>query len=234
MQKRTGHLITWLCILANCLNVKCKQTDADGLITSKYVYLRPHYDKVQMFGTSDTLHFYLNDSAYNDIESMNYFQQGTTEYLSFFDKRSASINIYQPDSRYIKYKLPITKFIKKPKLSNTSVYMKNFDTIVIADKYNIYVFDSSGIAKVTIPFKAKQSAVKSKLEASRPPVFIDQKMYTIVKPSGMINSVTECLDWKSLYEFDLKNKKATLHYNLPKVYQTDLRSFQYLYSSYCL
>jgi hypothetical protein len=211
--------------------VCCKQEPET--VKSKYKYLEPEYGKVSLQRTDSVLDYHLNDTSYNDIESMNVFADDGVEYISFFDRRSEALLIYRTSSSGMIARIPLRRFIKKEKLYKTTVYLKNFDSILITNKTRLHLYDSSGHLKHSIPFLVEPKNAKASLDNASPPIIVGEKIFTGVRPSIFDEKLKAYKNWKVLYGFTFRNDSATLEYNLPDIYSKHLYGYQYLHSYYC-
>lgn len=200
---------------------------------SVYRYLPPTYDQVKIESTNDTMHFLLNDSSYNDIESQNAFDNGGIEYLSFFDQRSSCLLIYQSGIRKMACRIPMSRFLKDRKLYKTSVFVKNFDSILITNNTTLYLFDSSGRKIKSFRYLDDPPNAKATLSNDNVPVIADGKLYTAVRPSVFDERLKVYRRWKALYQFSPHKESTKLSYNIPGLYNEHLYGYQYLYSSFC-
>lgn len=200
---------------------------------SAYKYVEPDYNSISLKVVGDTLSFLLNDTTYNDIECMNYFESDSSEYVSFFDRRSASVNIYNILSKSLRKKIILKHILPNIDPEKTSIYVINFDSILIADKRKIVVIDSSENLRSSITYLTQVTTAKAYLDNSCPPISIGSKIVAGVKPSGTLDSYKECKSWKIIYEFDFDNDSAKLIYNYSPIYYDRYFGYQYLRSSYC-
>lgn len=196
-------------------------------------YDEPIYDLVAINETPDTLHFPLDSSTYNRITSINTFVQDGIEYLSAYDRRSEFIVIYELDSQRLVKKISLRKFFEKDRRYQTSVFVANFDSIIIANNLHFHLFDSAGNLKKSIAFVENMRYVKSSFDNTSVPVIAGSKLYTGVRRHVKENSLNELRKWKLMYEYDLNENKASLKYPLPKIYQMNYYGRHYLFTSYC-
>lgn len=218
------------CFLLFCLT-SCGGEDT--VTKSFYRYLKPAYGEMQIVSTTDTLHFPLSDSSYNDIESLNVFEDNDTEFISFFDRRSAALLIYRSAGGNVVKRIPLKKFLKKGSLKKNSIYVRNYDSILITNKNNLYLFDSSGHLKNSAAFIETPANAYALLDNTSPPVIVGTKLYTGVRQSVFNEQLKVYRKWKVIYEFQLEDDSAELKYNLPEMYHTHLYGFQYLSNSFC-
>lgn len=216
-------------LLSSLLGCEQDQTYVNNI----YKYIPPNYKQVNIELAADTLHFPLGENSYNQVESVNIFSQGEAEYLSFFDERSASINVYEFASRKKVKEISLKQLLKGQRLFRTSVYLKNLDSIFIANNTSLYLFDSSGRMNNDIEYLSSSRYIKPSLDNTVPVVIAGSKLYTSVRRSLDESSKKELKKWKILYEFDLKGDTAYLHYNLPELYRENYYGYHYMYSGYC-
>jgi hypothetical protein len=195
----------------------------------------PKYDALSLEITTDTIRLPLNDTTYNSISSMNLFIDHQKEYLSIFDERSGSINIYQLDSQKLVKKLLPQKYLKENKLYKTSVYCKSFDSIFVSNNmHKLYLMDTSGIVKKSITFPDKSRSTATVFENYRPLIVKKESIYTGIRPTGLLTSIKELNNWKVLYHFNLEKAKTSTLYHLPERYRSTFYPYNFLDYSYCI
>lgn len=224
---RVAALILMLCEILIC----CKETSSK--VVSKYVYSEPSYNKIQIRPTTDTLTFPLDEYTYNAVKSFNVFSSDSGEYISFHDRRSESVNIYQLLSGKLVKRLSLKSCFSNQRLYKTSAYIKSFDSIFITNKEELYLLDSSGTIKRMIEFRKRPVLARAVFENTNPPVFIDNWLYVGIGPKVNETSLKALKKWKVLCGFDLTNDKTTLYYHLPEVYQRNLYGYRFLNFGYC-
>ena len=207
--------------------------EEDTVIKNTYKYLKPDYNKIQVEGTTDTLHFLLNDSSYNDIESLNIFEDKGTEFISFFDQRSEALLIYRASGGEMVNRIPLKSILKKKSFYKTDVFVKNYDSIFITNRTSLYLVDSFGHLKASAAFITTPTNAYALLDNSCPPIVVGGKLYTGVKPSIYKERLKTYRNWKVIYEFKLSEDSVKLKYNLPEMYHSHLYGFQYLSNSFC-
>jgi len=198
-----------------------------------YRYMSPVYSGIKLSATDDTIHFPLPNSTYNRIGVFNCFKEDSVTYISFFDRGSKSLNIYNFYSQELVKRAHLHDWVKNNKLDKASVFVKNFDSIYVTTHSSFYLLDSSGVikSKVEFPEEFDKWGYISNIE---PAVFKDNLTYIGVKPFINEKSVKAQRDWKPLYAFDMKNKTKRLFYSLPNVYQENLYGYAFLEYSYCI
>lgn len=215
-----------------CLGLSNCHEDT-AYLKSTYRYTLPSYDLVSLEVGPDSIHISLNDTTYNDAESLNLFNVNGIDYVSYYDERSASINIYDLVSRTTIKRISLKDLFKERSLHKTTVYIINFDSIFVTNKMKLYLFDSAGHRKGSVPFLDKPRFFRATLDNSNPPIIINNNVFTAVKPSVGDNTLKAFRKWKVLYELNLVTDSAKLFYHLPEIYRKDLYGYQYLQSSYC-
>ncbi|AEV99035.1 hypothetical protein A4D02_10780 [Niastella koreensis] len=208
----------------------CRERDAT--IDSTYVFIPPQYHSVQIASKPDTISIPLNDSTFNAIKSVNVFSQNGKEYLAFFDQRSGSLNIYtlrfpQPIKR-----IPVKEWLHHS-LYKTTVYVKSFDSVFVFNQNKLYLLNSVGKIKKSVEFVEKPDNAFALFDNNNPPVFKGNHLFAGVRPYVKETSLDDLKKWKVLYAFDLHNKKASLHYHLPELYQKNIFGYSFLDYSYC-
>lgn len=210
----------------------CGERDIPESVTVHH--LTPKYEGQSLILRLDTLHFYLNDSTFNNIKSMNNFIDHGIEYLCVYDERSESINFYDITSQQLVKKLLPKKHLQDTRLYKTSVYCLNFDSIFISNnKKKIYLLDSSCKIKVATKFAIKQFSNVAQLENSSPLVLKDSFVFAGIRPSGTITSIKKAREWRVMYRFNLHQNKKTLAYQLPVRYLNNLYGYNFMDYSYC-
>jgi hypothetical protein len=201
---------------------------------SIYKYIEPNYKNIHLTSVSDTISFSLNEQTYNSIKSFNTFLQNGCEFISFYDERSQSINIYQFQTRELVKKIKLKKLLKTKSFYKTTVYCKNFDSIFINNMSSLYLVDHKGTIKKSIDFVKEPRNASAIFENACPLVVKGNKIYVCVRPSVEETSYDALKKWKVLYGFNLKSNEAKLFYHLPKNYQQNLYGYHFLGYNYCL
>lgn len=198
-----------------------------------YHYQTPDYSQIKLVVLSDTLRFNLGENMYNDIESFNCFTQDSVSYISFYDRRSESINVYQLYNQHLCKKVSLKNIFKNRQLYKTTVFIKNWDSIFVTNKSTINLFDSSGHLKQSITFPNSQVKLRAEFDSDKLPVLIENKLYGIIHHNVDHKSIKALRSWKVLYEFDLKKRKLNLLYHLPTMYQKQLYGYYFLDYNFC-
>jgi hypothetical protein len=219
--------LLFFCLFSSGCKTKTETTDA------KYSYISPDYNLVRLHVLPDTLTYQLNEQTYNAVKSFNIFSHNDIDFISFYDDRSASINIYNFHSRVLAKKISIKDCFHGRKLYKTTVYTKNFDSIFITNKATLFLMDSSGNFKKSIDFLENPPYAWAHFGNTAPVVFKDDLVLAGVRPYVKDKSLKALKDWKVLYGFNLQNDKAILYYHLPSIYQNNLFGYQFLDYSYC-
>lgn len=198
-----------------------------------YHYQRPLYDYVSLVAQPDTLRFGLGENVYNQIKSFNLFREKGVDYISFYDRRSESINIYYLMDQRLCRNLPLKKFFKNQQLHKTSVFVKNWDSIFIINKSTISLFDSSSSRKQKIEFPADPANNAAMFDSNKQPVLIGSRLFAISRNRVDYLSINALRTWKVMYIFDLEKGKTQLHYHLPAIYQEHLYGSPFLEYNFC-
>jgi hypothetical protein len=220
-----------LLLLGSFMHYSC-QYDTQSL-KSRYKYMAPQYEGIHLMPVADTISFMLADRTYNSIKSFNLFSQHGVEYISFYDERSRSINIYRFSTRQLEKKIHLTKFIKKKNLYKTTVYCQNYDSIFINNLSSLYLVDSSGVIKKTIEFLKKPDNAWAIFENDNPLVLKNGHLIAAVRPYVDDKALNELRKWKVMYDFDLNKGTASLLYHLPLMYQNDFYGHNFLNYNFC-
>ena len=200
-------------------------------IKSEFAYTPPIYNDIQLI-PGDSITFPLSQNTYNEIKSFNYFQDNGAAYISFFDNRSSSVNIYNFKSCDRIKKIKLKKWIKDNPLYKSSVYIKNFDSIFISNQTTLYLFDSSGAVKKSIDFYAQPDR-NAFFDNEQPPIMLGDMLYMGIRPWVSATSFPALKNWKILYGFDMKQDKKALFYSLPEIYKKNIYGYPFLAYSYC-
>lgn len=210
----------------------CKEGSHPDYIASTYVYIKPEYGNIQLMPTNDTLHFNLPKNSYNEIKSFNYFIQDDSAYISFYDRRSESVSIYNWNSRKLINQINLRKTFNNKRFFKTSVYTTSFDSILVTNVGDLFLLDSSGSIKNKIPFVQKNEAM-AYFEAPVPVITKQKQVFMGVRPFLKETSMPDIRNWKIVYGFDFKNKTAELRYQLPSVYRKGYYGWRFFEFSYC-
>lgn len=213
------------------LNFHCEE-DSKGLI-EMYNYIEPSYDFVKIRTTTDTICFPLDDNTYNNIKSFNYFINKGDEYISFYDHRSESINIYNFASRCLLKKILLKNIFRGERLNNTTVFVKNLDSIYVSNSLALNVFDTSGFKKDSIRFNATPFLSRASFDNTTPAVFRGNKLFVKARAYLKETSTRDLKKWKVIYDLDIRNNKINIDYNLPGIYQRNIYGFYFFDYSYC-
>lgn len=221
-----------ICISLPLILSNCREKHKG--IDNAYKYYSPRYDVIGLQGTTDTISFFLDDSTFLKIGSMNVFEQNGKSYLSIFDKLSRSVNIYEIGTQRLVKRMDLTKYFDKKKLYRSTIHIKNFDSLFIScNSTSLYIMDTSGRIKKSIDFPNPGYSVTANFDNTAPAVFKDGRLYTGIRISGIVNTLEKMRKWKPVYEFDLKKGNALLHYTLPNIYLEDIYNFLFLSYGYC-
>lgn len=196
-------------------------------------YTSPQYDLTQLVETQDTIHFILDDSTYNSIKSFNLFSANGDEYISFFDERSLSLNIYNFHSQKKTKTISLKKLFKGHKVYKPTAFIPRPDSIFINNNKSLYLIDSTGKIRKKIKFLEEPRYSWAVFENDTPPVLIGSSLFASVRPYMNDESLESLDEWKVLYEFDLKNLKAKLHYHLPELLRKRFYGKRFLSQSHC-
>lgn len=198
-----------------------------------YDIQKPNYDSIDIYPTADTIHFPLSGDMNNAIRSLNLFSEKGIEYISFHDRRSESVQIYQLNSRVLIKSFSLKLLFPGKELYKTTVYCKNFDTIVVTNFNHLYLFDSSGNLTKSLSFLKRPKYAWATFENTTPPVFKGNILYTGVRPYVNETSFKALREWKVIYDFNMSESKVVLHYHLPETYQTNIYGYHFMDYSYC-
>lgn len=200
-------------------------------VASKFTDIKPAYTNIHL-EVEDTLHFKLVEGAYNKIKSFNYFiADNGASCISFYDRLSESVVIYDFASQKPLKKIKLKKIIKGDKFYKTSVYVKNYDSLYITNFDKLYLLDSAGKIKRKITFNNVETMAF--FETPLPVVTKGHSTIMGVHPFVSEKSLSDIKDWKVLCDFDLDKGSCDLRYSLPRVYRKGLYGRRFMQFSYC-
>lgn len=223
-------------VLAVCLFyifnlLSCSESGSDKIAYTNYT--APQYDLVSLEMGSDTLHFALNDTTYNNVTSLNVFNSEGMEYLAVHDGRSGSINFYNLQSQQLTKQIVIKKHFNNVNIERVTVFCASFDSIFLGvDSKMLYMFDSAGIVKRTINVSNLPHDVID-VRTSRPMVIKDSIVFAAFSPAHVLINKKDLNNWKMMYGINLKNNKGGKYYHLPQLYRENLFGFHFMHFSYC-
>lgn len=230
MSKSGNHIVMFLVVIVNVIGCRESNLPEKTLIR----YYAPKYNDVNLVLLPDTLHFLLNDTTFNNIKSMNCFTDHGIDYLSVYDERSESINIFNLTSRQLVRNILPKRYLPDKRLYKTTVYCRNFDSIFISNnEIRLYMLDSSGQIKDAAKYSKKDFKNVARLENSNPVVLRNSFIIVGIRPSATINSIKAAREWRIMYQLNLpQNKKARL-YQLPVRYLINKYDYRFIDYSYC-
>jgi len=197
-------------------------------------YLTPVDKNINLNTTGDTLVFNLPADSYNRIRSFNYFIDHENEYISFYDKQSASVNLYEFNSGALIKRIPLKSYLPHRKFEKyTTVYYKNLDSLFVMNGITLYLLNNAMKVTDSFEFQRNPFVAFASFKNGNPPIFLGDKMYTIAKPYLSTQDKKEYIKWRAMYELDLKNNTTELKYRMPQVYQDSLLGYNFFETSYC-
>lgn len=197
-------------------------------------YLTPSYEDVNLGVYTDTLHFLLNDTTFNNIKSMNRFNDHGVDYLSVYDERSESVNIFELASQQLVKKILPIRYLPDKRLYKTTVYCRNFDSIFISnDQRKLYMLDSSGQIKDAAKYPVKRFKSAARFENSSPVILKDNLLMAGIRPSANITSLEKAREWRIMFKFNFFQNKKDRVYQLPVRYLNNIYDYHFLNYSYC-
>ena len=199
----------------------------------EYRYVKPEYGSIELRMATDSLNFYLDDTTYNNIKSFNTFSDKGIEYISFYDKNSQSVSIYELGSRERARRINLEDKFNDDRLFKTTAYCKNFDSIFITNMDALYLLDKKGELKQILKFLNKPRFAWAVFENTNPAVFHNNLLYAAVSPNAKETSLSSLKEWKVLYAIDLQNRKPALYYRLPELLRSNLYGRRFYEHSYC-
>jgi hypothetical protein len=222
-----------LCVLQLCIILFSNCQNSSRVAPFTYNYSAPIYNPIQLSSIDDSLNYVLDDNTYTEIKSFNYFVHKNTEYISFYDRRSESVNIYNFRTQTLLKKLKLKKYFTWEPLYKTSVYVINLDSIYITNQKSLYLFNSTGRGKKIVDFFDSGDAM-AVFAHTTPALFTVSSIYMGIRPSGTDNSISTLKKWRAIYQFDMQHKHKTLYYALPDTYFKNQYEYAYRIYSYCL
>lgn len=227
--KEYSNLNWFLLCVFSILNCSCQDNNRAESI--KVITVKPAYSDIKLI-TRDTLHFPLGKDTYNRVKSFNYFTTSNgKEYISFYDRRSESVVIYDFKSRMPVNKLPLSKVVKGRKFYKTSAYVHDFDRIYLTNKDKLYLIDSSGKVHRDFVFSNMESI--GFFDNPQPVVVKGNITFMGLRPLVSEKSLSDIKAWKVMGAFDLARDVCNIHYSLPAVYGKGLYGRRFLEYSYC-
>jgi hypothetical protein len=225
----------WKTVAVNlCILILIGCTDDDQVtVASSYSYIEPDYAGVQIHPQGDSLKFLLTENTFNDIKSFNLFIDKGKSYIAFYDRRSKSLNIYNFKTCELVDRLKINNWLKGQIMHNTSVYVVNFDSVFVANFEALSLYDSSGVEKNKFKYYRDDDKL-AEFNQYKPFILQDDKVFMGIEPNVMEKSLLSHRRWQVICEFDLKDRKKELHYNLPFIYRNNIYGYSFLQYSYCI
>jgi hypothetical protein len=201
----------------------------------QFHYSPPNWNAMTLEVNDDSLHFPLTENTYNNIRSFNIFSDNGLDYISFYDKLSLSVNIYQISTQQLVSRIDIRKCITTRSLEkHTTVFCKNLDTILVLNKLTLFIIGKNLKLVDSVKLRTEPIVAFSSLSGDTPPVFIGQKLYISAYPYLSTTDKKALKKWRSIYEFDLRTGESTLFEGLPEIYFKGFYGRGFVESSYCL
>lgn len=198
-----------------------------------YKYTAPVYADIGLKAIDDTLHFTLAEHTSQRIEALNLFNNQSTIYMSFYDRGSKSLNVYDFYSGRLIKRVALNTWIKSGKLDKASIFVKNFDSIYVTTLSSLYLLDSAGTIKGKLE-SPEDISDRPYITSTTPVVFKDSLVYMCIKPSISDKSLKAQREWKPLYGIDINGKRKTSYYSLPDIYQDNLFGYAFVDYGYCV
>ncbi|KAA2239733.1 DUF4221 domain-containing protein [Chitinophaga agrisoli] len=211
------------------------QSSCLDLSSSKSTYrsLTPSYAAVQIVRTDDDIQFRLDSATFSVLKSFNYFIQDGVSYISFFDKQSRSVNIYDFYNRNLIKRISLKESFHKMSFYKTTVFCKNMDSIWVNNNGYLYFLDSLGQIRYSIECPTDPYMAVSAFDNLNPGVLTENNLYAEARPRMSIADRKNRKKWRVIYRFDLQNKTAKMLYHLPEGYIKYGYDYGYYYPSYC-
>jgi hypothetical protein len=210
----------------------CKDNDRQKTVLH---YIAPQYGNISLGATADTLAFPLDSKTFRSIRSVNYFMENGKAYISFFDKQSLSVNLYDFNSQKLLKRISLQSCLPYLQLGKkTSVFYKNLDSLLVINKLTAYLIDSSLSVKDSVDLKNDPFLAFASFKSAKPPFIRDNKMYVPASPYLSTINKKEFRQWRFLYELDFEKGQSKLMYNLPNCYMDSIYGFFFFDISYCI
>jgi hypothetical protein len=220
------RLVVICLIVASC-------HDKGEVAKAVYKYIKPVYANIGLKTVGDTLHFTLSEHTSQRIEALNLFNDRSTIYMSFYDRGSKSLNVYDFYSGKLIRKVQLYNWIKSGKLDKASIFVKNFDSIYVTTLSSLYLLDSAGTIKGKLE-SPEDISNRPYITSTSPVVFKDSMVYMCIKPSINDKSLKAQREWRPLYGIDINDKRKTAYYSLPEIYQNNLLGYAFVDYGYCV
>ncbi len=213
------------------LMVACQ---TNSLKNPEYIYYPPDYKEIDLYITPDTLRFNLSETSTTAITSVNYFIDKDKDYLSTYDKVTKQINLYTFPGGFLLKTIQLKQWLRGTNLDKASIYVQNFDSILVCSRERIVLFDSTSRIKKDILIPREKPLRIPDMENETPPLLKNNTLFTNISPSVIETSIPAHRRWKLLFGFDLKTDEKKLYYHLPQIYQENLYGYAFLRYSYCI
>ena len=227
---RFNNVLGIVMALLSLSTLCCKNEDT---VSSEFIYIQPEYNDLKIMSSNDSLTFNLDSNTFKYIKSFNYFVSDGKEYISFYDKQSQSINIYDFYQQKQVKRVSLKSVFAGQKLYKTTVYSKGLDSIFVLNNTFLYLLDATGRIKDSINYPNSPYVAIASLDNLNPPTFIQNSLYLEARPRLNNMKKKDLNKWKVLYKFDLQNKEVKLCYSLPESYKDNIYCYSYFYNSYC-
>lgn len=200
----------------------------------EYSFTEPTYNEsIRITPTTDTLHFPLTDSTFNQFSTIGYNEINNKGYLSFYDKRSQSINFFDFANQQLFKRIDIKRIFPNIKLYKVSIFIKSFDSIFVTEMNRLHLIN--GTPSILSTFTLKDDVSAFAYHDNIVPAFqVNDTLYMAVRPFVEETSLSAVKKWKLLYGIDIKGDKKKMSLNLPPIYWTNYFTDRYFEYSYCI
>ncbi|WP_276483740.1 DUF4221 family protein [Paraflavitalea pollutisoli] len=200
----------------------------------EYSFTEPAYNEsIRITTTTDTLHFALSDSTFNQFSTIGYNKIDNKGYLTFYDKRSQSINLFDFDNQSHFKRIDIKRVFPHIKLYKVSIFIKSLDSIFVTEMNRLHLINSQPSLLSTYTLKDDVSAFAYH-DNIAPAFQVKDTIYMAVRPFVEETSLSAVKNWKLLYGIDIKDDKKKMYLNLPPIYWTNYFTDRYFEYSYCI
>lgn len=198
-----------------------------------YKYSAPEYRQIKLVATRDTIKIPVTQSISRSLRSIRYISDNQTDYLTYYDKNTHNINVYDFNSMVLIKSIDLKKYFPNIDLKkNAAVYYKSFDSLLIINDQALYLIDRSLSIKDSIAFQLTTPGHPI-IEQAKPPYFSNGLIYLAAKLKLATSKKNQYRKWKTLYEVDLKKKETRLVYSFPEHYRDSLYGFHFFKPTYC-
>lgn len=197
-------------------------------------FLPATYDKVDLIATEDTIHLKLEDDVYTTINSINSFRSDTTTCIAFLEKRSQSINIYDLNTSKLIRKIDIRPTFKNNIIRKPSLYMLSLDSIYIASEKGIFLLDSSGVIRDSLPRIQDKLDVHPSINNIMPLILRNGTILVGLKRGSKTRVPEMVKEAKLMYAYKSSKEGGFLDQKYSDTYTKEFYNSKFMPYSYCV